>query len=96
MAGKSKSKGPRTVYRCGGCGHLEPRWLGRCPACQEFGSLVEELAAGAPPRAGSALAADGAAPVSITEVAELDARHRVSTGLAELDRVLGGGLVPGA
>ncbi|MBL8620514.1 MAG: DNA repair protein RadA [Myxococcales bacterium] len=93
---KSKSKGPRTIYRCGGCGHVESRWLGRCPACQEFGSLIEEVAGGEPPRAGSALVADGAAPVAVTEVAELDARHRVATGLAELDRVLGGGLVPGA
>ncbi len=93
---KSKSKGPRTIYRCGGCGHVESRWLGRCPACQEFGSLIEEVAGGPPPRAGSALVADGAAPVAVTDVAELDARHRVATGLAELDRVLGGGLVPGA
>ncbi|MBK7193776.1 MAG: DNA repair protein RadA [Myxococcales bacterium] len=93
---KSKSKGPRTIYRCGGCGHVESRWLGRCPACQEFGSLIEEVAGGEPPRAGSALVADGAAPIAVTEVAELDARHRVPTGLAELDRVLGGGLVPGA
>jgi len=93
---KSKAKGPRTIYRCGGCGHVESRWLGRCPACQEFGSLVEEIAGGEPPRPGSALVADGAAPVAVTEVAELDARHRVATGLGELDRVLGGGLVPGA
>lgn len=93
---KSKAKGPRTIYRCGGCGHVESRWLGRCPACQEFGSLVEEIAGGEPPRPGSALVANGAAPVAVTEVAELDARHRVATGLGELDRVLGGGLVPGA
>jgi DNA repair protein RadA/Sms len=93
---KSKAKGPRTIYRCGGCGHVESRWLGRCPACQEFGSLVEEVAGGEPPRPGSALVADGAAPVAVADVAELDARHRVATGLGELDRVLGGGLVPGA
>lgn len=93
---KSKSKGPRTIHRCSGCGHVESRWLGRCPACNEFGTLVEEVAGGEPPRAGAALVSDGAAPIAATAVAELDARHRVSTGLAELDRVLGGGLVPGA
>ncbi|MEZ4399511.1 MAG: DNA repair protein RadA [Kofleriaceae bacterium] len=91
-----KAKGPRTVYRCTGCGHVEARWLGQCPGCQEFATLVEELAAAAPPRAGAALAADGAAPVAVTDVAQLDASDRVGTGLAELDRVLGGGLVPGA
>jgi len=92
---KAKSKGPRTVYRCSGCGHIEARWLGRCPACAEFGTLLEEVAGGEPPRPGSALASDGAAPVASIDVVELDARHRISTGLAELDRVLGGGLVPG-
>lgn len=96
MAGKAKSKAPRAVYRCGGCGHVEARWLGRCPACQEFGTLVEELVSAPPPRAGAALVADGAGPIAISEVAELDAGARLTTGLAELDRVLGGGLVPGA
>ena len=96
MSKISSKKGPRTVYRCSGCGHVEIRWLGRCPACAEFGTLIEELEHREPPRPGSALVSDGAAPIAATEVAELDARHRVSTGLAELDRVLGGGLVPGS
>ncbi|HVK75689.1 MAG TPA: DNA repair protein RadA [Kofleriaceae bacterium] len=92
----SKGKGPRAVHRCQGCGHVEPRWLGRCPACGEFGTLVEELQAGTPPRPSAALVADGAAPVAATEVVELDAKARLATGIGELDRVLGGGLVPGA
>ncbi len=96
MTKLGKAKGPRTVHRCSGCGHVETRWLGRCPACAEFGTLIEELESREPPRPGSALVSDGAAPIAATDVAELDARHRVSTGLAELDRVLGGGLVPGA
>ena len=91
-----KSKGPRAVHRCQGCGHTEPRWLGRCPQCNEFSTMVEELVAAAPSRASSALVADGAAPVRSTEVVELDATSRLSTGLPELDRVLGGGLVPGS
>ena len=91
-----KGKGPRSIHRCQGCGHTEPRWLGRCPTCGEFSTFVEEVVGAAPPRPSSALVADGAAPVSSTEVAELDARHRRSTGLPELDRVLGGGLVPGS
>ncbi len=96
MTVKAKGKGPRTVHRCQSCGHVEARWLGKCPACSEFGTLVEELQGGAPPRVSSALVSDGAAPVPATEVIELDARSRLATGIAELDRVLGGGLVPGA
>lgn len=96
MVLKKSSKGPKTIYRCTNCSHIESRWLGRCPECDEFSTLVEEVAAGEPPRPGSALVSDGAAPVASTDVVELDARHRVSTGLAELDRVLGGGLVPGS
>ena len=91
-----KGKGARAVYRCHGCGHTEARWLGRCPACNEFGTFVEEMLGGVPPRPSSALVADGARPVASTDVVELDARSRLSTGMAELDRVLGGGLVPGS
>ena len=93
---KSKAKGPRTVHRCQSCGHVEPRWLGRCPACTEFGTLVEEIQGGVPPRAGAALVSNGAAPIAATAVPPDDLTARLPTGLAELDRVLGGGLVPGA
>jgi DNA repair protein RadA/Sms len=86
----------RPVHRCSACGHVEPRWLGRCPGCGEYSTLVEEVAREAPPRAGAAGAADGQAPVPLAEVAELDARARLRSGLGELDRVLGGGLVPGS
>jgi DNA repair protein RadA/Sms len=91
-----KGKAPRAIHRCQGCGHSEPRWLGRCPACGEFSTFVEEIVGAAPPRPSSALVADGAAPVPATEAVELDARARLATGLPELDRVLGGGLVPGS
>src|SRR6185437_10200239 len=87
---------PRTSYRCQACGHTEPRWLGKCPACNEWSSLVEEIARAEPPREGAAGAADGRRPVPLAEVAEIDARARLRSGLDELDRVLGGGLVPGS
>ena len=93
---KAKSKGPKTVHRCQGCGHVEMRWVGRCPACSEFGTMVEEVQAGTPPRASAALVADGAPPVAATDVADDDGTSRIATGMGELDRVLGGGLVPGA
>jgi DNA repair protein RadA/Sms len=95
---KAKTKGPRTVHRCQGCGHVESRWLGRCPACGEFSTLVEELQSGAAAaqRPAAALVSDGAPPIAATDVEHDVAGARIATGLPELDRVLGGGLVPGS
>ena len=83
----------RMVHRCGECGAESPRWLGRCPECGVWGSLAEVVT----PRARSAapLAAPGAGPVPISEVERSDV-DRLTTGIGELDRVLGGGLVPGS
>lgn len=92
---KLKSVKPRTVHRCQGCGHVETKWVGRCPSCQEWSSLVEETERAEPPRPSATGVSDGLAPVSITEVGELSARDRLGTGIGELDRVLGGGLVAG-
>ncbi len=77
----------RPVHRCTACDAEVPRWLGRCPDCGAWGSFVEAAA----PRPDVALDR----PVPITEVAT-SAGDRRSTGLGELDRVLGGGLVPGS
>src|SRR5688572_8104715 len=87
---------PRTLYRCQACGHDEPKWLGRCPACNEWSSLVEEIDAVASPRAAAAGQTAAAAPIPVNQVAELDASSRLASGIGELDRVLGGGLVPGS
>ncbi|HEX5496980.1 MAG TPA: ATPase domain-containing protein, partial [Mycobacteriales bacterium] len=81
-------------YRCDECGYAALRWVGRCPECQAWGSVVE-VGAGR-----SALRDVAAGPVSAPArpIAEIDveaARSR-PTGVGELDRVLGGGLVPGA
>jgi DNA repair protein RadA/Sms len=89
---------PRTVHRCAACGETTPQWLGRCPACDEWGSLVEERPPS--PGAGGAGGAAGPArpaarPVPLAEV-DLAAEPVRSTGIGELDRVLGGGLVPGS
>lgn len=76
-------------FVCSECGTASPRWLGRCPGCAAFGTLVEEPAdadeavPGTPPRE----------PVAIGDVDVVEA-ERISTGIPELDRVLGGGLVP--
>src|SRR5436305_10639128 len=83
-----------TAFTCSACGFESPRWLGRCTACGEWNTLVEEVrerAARAAPRAASAAA-------RARPLAEVDsgASQRITTGSAEFDRVLGGGLVSGS
>lgn len=90
----------RTQARCGQCGHTESKWLGQCPVCQAWGSMAEETAPRPSPRAHSLAGNGRATPPSrparpIREVS-LDAELRAPTGLSELDRVLGGGFVPGS
>ena len=76
-------------YVCSECGTASPRWLGKCPGCGTFGTLVEELDRVDDGRH----AAVAATPVPIGEVSVVET-ERISTGVSELDRVLGGGLVP--
>src|SRR6476661_3442719 len=80
------------TYRCGECGHEVAKWVGRCPECQSWGSVA---AAGSRP----VTAVVGATPSNparpISQV-DLHSAQATATGVAELDRVLGGGLVPGA
>ena len=89
----------RSIFVCGGCGYQSPRWLGRCPDCGEWNTLIEEAPAAAPPdvRRRGANAAPVAVPTPFT-LASVDARdeERLPTGLGEFDRVLGGGLVRGS
>jgi DNA repair protein RadA/Sms len=81
-----------TVFACSACGHESPKWHGRCPGCGEWNTLVEEARAAAPAgrRARRALR-----PVALGEV-EAPRVERMRTSIGELDRVLGGGLVPGS
>src|SRR5262249_59500824 len=84
----------RTAFACQQCGHVSPRWLGQCPGCSTWGSLVEELVA--VPRARSASKnRPASAPRPLTAV-EAEHSLRRSTGIGELDRVLGGGLGQGS
>jgi len=83
----------RVVYVCQECGYESAKWLGRCPACEAWNTLVEEPVEAAPRSAGPRR--PPTVPVPITEVA-LDREARVEVGIAEVDRVLGGGLVPGS
>ncbi len=95
MAKIKAVKAPRSVHVCQACGHTETRWLGRCPACQEWNSLVEQFGEVAPPRPSSSGVALGEGPQPITEVVEI-AGARLASGIGELDRVLGGGLIAGS
>ena len=87
----------RSVYVCGGCGFQSPRWLGRCPDCGEWNTLIEEAVAVAAigGRSGLAAVAPALTPISLVEV-DSAGEQRVPSGLSELDRVLGGGLVRGS
>ncbi len=88
-----------TVHVCSACGAEAPRWLGQCPGCGEWNTLVEETRAppggGGRSRGGAAPAGRAVKPVPLSAVEAV--RHvRLQTGIGELDRVLGGGLVPGS
>jgi len=88
----------KTVYACAECGHMSPKWLGQCPACKQWNTLQEEVAT---PEPKTGLAPRGwgtsgsAKPIPLREV-EGQEELRRRTGIAELDRVLGGGVVPGS
>ena len=87
-----------TVFFCQGCGHESVKWLGQCPACKEWNSFVEETVVkskGGPVRGAPRGVADGNIPTALSEVA-VGNEERVQTGMAEFDRVLGGGIVPGS
>jgi DNA repair protein RadA/Sms len=85
----------RTIYACQACGAQSPRWLGRCPECQGWNTFAEERLA---PEAASARRPAGSgssAPQPLSAVEDA-AETRLRSGIGELDRVLGGGVVPGS
>jgi DNA repair protein RadA/Sms len=80
---------PAVLFSCSECGTSTARWFGRCPGCGEFNTLVEERAPDAPKGTGGR----ARPPLRLVEV-DAEEAERIPTGVAELDRVLGGGLVP--
>lgn len=86
----------RTVYVCTDCGHEHPKWTGQCAGCGAWNSLVEDVVGDAPATpAKRAATRPAAAPVPLSS-AEASTTRPTPTGIGELDRVLGGGLVPGS
>lgn len=91
----AKVRTARAAYRCTACEHRTAQWVGRCPSCQAWGTLEQAAPAAAPARARVAAGAVATPARRIGDVA-LDSARARPTGVSELDRVLGGGLVPGA
>ncbi|MQA31011.1 MAG: DNA repair protein RadA [Luteitalea sp.] len=92
------AKRPSTVFVCQECGSQSPKWLGRCGDCGAWNALVEErpaeegVGAGLPHR----YALAGASAARLYSDIELEQHPRLTTGIDEFDRVLGGGIVPGS
>ena len=95
------AKGKKSVFFCQNCGHEESKWLGQCPACGEWNTFVEERIDTGITKGTTASAravresVKAAAVVPLTDVSA-DDETRSTTGIGELDRVLGGGIVPGS
>jgi DNA repair protein RadA/Sms len=87
----------RTTYRCTECGAEHPKWQGRCDACGEWNTLVEEIVAKAARPVAARPHSSGGAP-AITKIGDVRSARtaRVPSGIDELDFVLGGGVVPGS
>lgn len=90
------AKGKKIVYFCQNCGHEESKWLGQCPGCMEWNTFVEEKVT--PTSSASVSVGKSSQELEIVSLAEIkaDEQARVETGMKELDRVLGGGIVPGS
>ncbi len=89
----------KTVYVCTNCGEISPKWMGKCPSCGEWNSLVEDVINMEAPAKGASVLTGGQRRIQTTGldiISEQDEEARILTGISELDRVLGGGIVIGS
>ena len=95
----------KTVYVCTNCGESAPRWMGRCPACGAWNTMVEDVvreekpakASGGGKSASRGIGSGSAALArTLSEIRITEEKSRIVTGISELDRVLGGGIVLGS
>src|SRR5450631_2356061 len=86
----------KTTYTCTECGGQSPKWQGQCPHCEQWNTLVEGVAEAPVAKSTNRFSAVGGSG-KLLMLADIEARDepRLPTGVAEFDRVLGGGLVPG-
>jgi DNA repair protein RadA/Sms len=90
------AKGKKSVFFCQECGYEAPKWMGQCPACKQWNTFVEEVVSqSAGKRAAGINSVKPAEPVSLSRV-EIREDERLCTGIGELDRVMGGGIVGGS
>lgn len=89
------AKARTSSFFCQECGYESAKWMGQCPGCKAWNSFVEEPVVKVSGKTARALQTEGAKPVTIEEI-ETTETERISSGMAELDRVLGGGIVPGS
>ncbi len=87
------AKGKKTIYFCQNCGHEAGKWLGQCPACREWNTFVEEKVT-----ASKSVGAREYQELNVVPLSQVktEAEERIGTKMEELDRVLGGGIVPGS
>lgn len=91
----------KTIYVCSNCGESSPRWMGRCPSCGAWNTMVEDVVVPEPKASTRSASARPSGVTSITarrlsEVSTTEEKSRIVTGISELDRVLGGGVVLGS
>jgi len=87
------AKGKNSVFFCQNCGYESSKWMGQCPACKEWNSFVEETISKS--ASGKTKKLEYMEPSRISEI-ETNEEERIKTGMQELDRVLGGGIVQGS
>lgn len=85
----------KTIFFCQNCGFESSKWMGQCPACKEWNSFAEEPQASTKKTAAGNVRKDTPQPKTLSEI-EMNQAARMSTGMGELDRVLGGGIVQGS
>lgn len=85
----------KTVYSCTECGGTSPRWMGQCPHCQAWNTLIESVPEAAGPARNRFASLAKTAAIAVLADIEASEESRTPTGIAELDRVLGGGIVEG-
>ena len=91
----TRDKNTKTVYVCQSCGQTSPKWLGRCPGCGNWHTMVERPVETPAKKDRGLLPINQSIPLHLMEVSSGADESRISVGIEEMDRVLGGGLVPG-
>ena len=84
----------KTVYTCKNCGYTSYQWVGQCPNCSEWNSFVEDVVSLKEAKSGSSPQKSYSKPIYLSAVSQIPPK-RISSGIGEFDRVLGGGFVPG-